>query len=279
MASLAELRADTSSKDSAAGELLVRRVGSVTAMVALVVGTLFLLVDARGGLSNPAALFGLLSNWTSPMTWGVAIIILTLVFEALAVVRAFGNKRANDVLVGVGLFFAAALAVYTGVLLSASQPVPLWNSGALVVLFVASAFLSGTALVLLISRLLAKDESLIGVSQLIASYEKPFLAAGALEALTLFAHLFAVAQAAPAGGATVASLLSGAFALPFWIGIVAIGIAIPLFSEVYTIRRQNGQAAATGTVQLAGFAAIVVGAAVLRILIVVAAQANVISVL
>ncbi|MBE6472208.1 MAG: hypothetical protein E7Z99_01310 [Coriobacteriaceae bacterium] len=280
VASLVELRAagdDGAGVGEAAG-LLVRRIGAVVAVVALVVGTLFLVADARGGLSNPVAFFGLLTNWTSPMTWGVAIIVLTLVFEALATVRAFAGKRGHGALVAVGLVFAALLAVYTGVLLSASQPVPLWNSGALVVLFVASAFLSGSALVLLVARL-AAGEAAEGVDQLIASYGKAFVAVGALEALALFAHLFAVAQVAPAGGATVASLLSGVYALPFWLGIVAVGIAVPLFAEVYAIKRQGSQAAAGGAVQLVGFAGIIVGAAVLRILVVVAAQATVISVL
>ena len=281
VASLVELRAAGDGEDAGAGAaagLLVRRIGAVVAVVALVVGTLFLVADARGGLSNPVAFFGLLTNWASPMTWGVAIIVLTLVLEALATVRAFAGKRGPGALVAVGLVFAALLAVYTGVLLSASQPVPLWNSGALVVLFVASAFLSGSALVLLVARL-AAGEAAEGVDQLIASYGKAFVAVGALEALALFAHLFAVAQVAPAGGATVASLLSGVYALPFWLGIVAVGIAVPLFAEVYAIKRQGSQAAAGGAVQLVGFAAIVIGAAVLRILVVVAAQATVISVL
>jgi len=280
VASLVELRAagdDGAGVGEAAG-LLVRRIGAVVAVVALVVGTLFLVADARGGLSNPVTFFGLLTNWASPMTWGVAIIVLTLVLEALATVRAFAGKRGHGALVAVGLVFAALLAVYTGVLLSASQPVPLWNSGALVVLFVASAFLSGSALVLLVARL-AAGEAAEGVDQLIASYGKAFVAVGALEALALFAHLFAVAQVAPAGGATVASLLSGVYALPFWLGIVAVGIAVPLFAEVYAIKRQGSQAAAGGAVQLVGFAAIVIGAAMLRILVVVAAQATVISVL
>jgi len=280
VASLVELRAagdDGAGVGEAAG-LLVRRIGAVVAVVALVVGTLFLVADARGGLSNPVTFFGLLTNWASPMTWGVAIIVLTLVLEALATVRAFAGKRGHGALVAVGLVFAALLAVYTGVLLSASQPVPLWNSGALVVLFVASAFLSGSALVLLVARL-AAGEAAEGVDQLIASYGKAFVAVGALEALALFAHLFAVAQVAPAGGATVASLLSGVYALPFWLGIVAVGIAVPLFAEVYAIKRQGSQAAAGGAVQLVGFAGIIVGAAVLRILVVVAAQATVISVL
>lgn len=278
-ASLAELRADAENEGLAAAGLLVRRIGSVAAVVALVAGTLFLVADARGGLSNPVAFFGLLTNWASPMTWGVAIIAFALVLEALAAVRAFVGKRGASALVIGGLVFAALLAVYTGVLLSASQPVPLWNSGALVVLFVASAFLSGSALVLLVARLAAKDEVAAGVDELIAGYGKPFVAVGALEALTLFAHLFAVAQVAPAGGATVASLISGAFALPFWVGIVAVGIAVPLIAEVYSVKRQGSEATAGGAVQLVGFAAIVIGAAVLRILVVVAAQATVISVL
>lgn len=282
VASWTELHAGSDGEGSrlARAGVLVRRAGSVAAAVALFAGTLLLVSDARGGLSNPVAFFGLLSNWRSPMTWGTAIIVVTLVLEVLSAVRAFGGKSAGRGLVVANLVFAAALAVYTGVLLGVSQPVPLWNSAALVVLFTASAFLSGSALALLLARLAADDDAVAGVDQLIAGYEKPLVVVGVIEALTLFAHLFVVAQIAPAGAATVASLLTGAFAVPFWLGIVIVGILVPLLAGGHAIKRSGSQeAAATSAVQIAGFVAIIAGAAVLRILIIVAAQATVVSVL
>ena len=56
-----------------------RIIGYLIAPIAVGVGTILLMVDARAGLMNPLRFFGLLTNFSSIMTWGVVILIAFMI--------------------------------------------------------------------------------------------------------------------------------------------------------------------------------------------------------
>ncbi len=127
-----------------------------------------------------------------------------------------------------GSVLGLTLAGYTGVLLAATN-VPLWAKSKLLGgLFTASAMASGSAAVSLVAgRRGAGDETLhrLAMIESAASAAELALAAGY------------VAQS----GRTARPLTSQRFALPFWLGAVGAGAALPLLLHRLAARRSGAR--------------------------------------
>ena len=259
----------------------MKRIAFVIAPVAVAVGTLVLVVDAKAGFANPLRFFLLVSNLNSVMAWGVIIL------------SVFLRTRALDV---VGMVLAVCVAAYTGVLLGdAGLAFPLWNMAILPLLFVVSAASTGIAAVLLVTYLAAPDEV-----EALPFLPKAGLVLPVLE-LVLVAVLLGVTagssgSAAAAGAASVANLVSGAYAVPFWLGFVVVGLVLPFALELARHRGagapkaaavvgaaapgagSDGSAAAAAAgsgkaLALVGEAGVLVGGFMLRYLVIMAALA------
>ena len=85
--------------------------------VAVAVGTLLLIVDAKAGAANPLRLFFLVSNLQSVMSWGVIILCLFLLVSVIDLVLLIVKKSTPAILDGIGLVLAVCVAAYTGILL------------------------------------------------------------------------------------------------------------------------------------------------------------------
>lgn len=105
----------------------LRTIGYVIAPIAVGVGTVLLMVDAKAGLMNPLRFFGLLGNFSSIMAWGVVILIAFMAVSVIALVVMLVKKSTPKALDVVGLVCAVAVAVYTGMLLGDAPGFPLWN--------------------------------------------------------------------------------------------------------------------------------------------------------
>jgi formate-dependent nitrite reductase membrane component NrfD len=126
----------------------------------------------------------------------------------------------------VGSLLGLTLAGYTGVLLAATN-IPLWaRSKLLGGLFTASAFASGTAAISLVaSRRSVPD----GPLHRLAMIES---AVSATELALVAGYL---AQSGPAAR----PLTAKRFALPFWLGAVGAGAALPLLLHRLASRRSG----------------------------------------
>ena len=123
----------------------LRTIGYVIAPIAVGVGTVLLMVDAKAGLMNPLRFFGLLGNFSSIMAWGVVILVAFMAVSAIALVVMLVKKATPKALDVVGLVCAVAVAVYTGMLLGDAPGFPLWNPIVLPLLFLVSATWSRTS--------------------------------------------------------------------------------------------------------------------------------------
>ena len=261
----------------------LRTIGYIIAPIAVGAGTVLLMVDAKAGLMNPLRFFGLLANFSSVMAWGVVILIAFMAVSIAALVIMLAKKRTPKALDIAGMALAVCVAAYTGVLLGdAGLAFPLWNMAVLPVLFVVSAASTGIAAVLLATRLAAPEEA--GALPLLS---KAGLVLPVLE-LVLVAVLLGVTagtsgSGAAAGAASVASLVSGAYAVPFWLGFVGVGLVLPFALELAARRgaRAPKAAAAAGdaapgsgkALALVGEAGVLVGGFMLRYLVIMAALA------
>jgi formate-dependent nitrite reductase membrane component NrfD len=131
--------------------LLQEQVGPSTMMglwiafPALLIGSGFLLADL--GTPQKAILAGKRpgSSWIARGTW-IITLFMVVSFLHLVLVRYLGMGR-EDALVPVLSILGIALAIgtmaYTGILLGASKGIPFWRSGAVPVVFVISALVTG----------------------------------------------------------------------------------------------------------------------------------------
>lgn len=199
------------------------RAGRVIALGAVAVGLVLLMVDAKGGFLHPWRFALLLGNVQSVMTWGVVFLAAFVVIAAVVVVRDLLKKSVPFGLEAAGCGFAIAVAMYTGVLLGVVKTFPLWNSAVLPFLFLVSAMSTGVCAVFLFARLVCPSEV-----EKLAFLERVHGWLPWVETVLVAALLFFVGLSSEAGAASVVALLTGQWALVFWLGFVVVGLALPL---------------------------------------------------
>ena len=244
----------------------IRRVGYIIAPIAVAVGCLLLMVDAKGGLFNPLRFFFIVSNLQSVMSWGVIILCLFIVVSGIALVLNLMKKETPKAIDIIGLVLAVCTAAYTGVLLGAAPGFPLWNIVVMPLLFIVSATSSGFASVLLVAHATGSEEPVALPFLKKTAYILP-----ALEAV-LVVVLFVVAMMTQGSGAeaavaSVMNMVAGSYAPVFWVGFVVVGLVAPVALEVLNARK----ASSAKGLAVAAEACVLVGAFLLRFLVIMAA--------
>ena len=244
----------------------IRRVGYIIAPIAVAVGCLLLMVDAKGGLFNPLRFFFIVSNLQSVMSWGVIILCLFIVVSGIALVLNLMKKETPKAIDIIGLVLAVCTAAYTGVLLGAAPGFPLWNIVVMPLLFIVSATSSGFASVLLVAHATGSEETAALPFLKKTAYILP-----ALEAV-LVVVLFVVAMMTQGSGAeaavaSVMNMVAGSYAPVFWVGFVVVGLVAPVAFEVLNARK----ASSAKGLAVAAEACVLVGAFLLRFLVIMAA--------
>jgi formate-dependent nitrite reductase membrane component NrfD len=158
---------------------------------------------------------------------GACLIILWLAEADVPVFRILGKLAPlTKVLVWVSFVLSPLVITYTGVLLSNTN-VPMWSTVLLPALFVVSAIFTGTAAFRLVQTLFGKGK---GVP---AELGKASIILAILVALALIGYLVI----APAD-----ILVSGSLAPWFWIGVVVIGLAVPVGLDL-AVKKAKGATA------------------------------------
>lgn len=210
----------------------------------------------------------------SPMSWGAWILLL--VYPALllsAVVappdllaamvppvdRMAGWFAARPVwvrrLAWCNVALGTALGIYTGILLGALGARPFWSSAALGPLFLLSGLSSAAAW----GHMTAPDAE---ERRLLAWLDNHFLVA---ELIVLGLFLLSLGTGSAASRAAADLVLGGPYTAVFWVGVVGVGLVVPLFIQSLAVRhRVQHTAVAPVLVLLGGLA--------LRVVIVQAGQ-------
>jgi protein NrfD len=235
--------------------------GSIAAFFGLSLGMLALFLD----LSHKLYVwrFYLALKPLSPMSWGSWILILVYPLLLMWFLGSFdpeaAPRRLRDLLrgahdlavrwrraiLGLNVLVGAALGVYTGILLQTLMARPLWATGLLGPLFLASGMSAGAAFLMLLkeSRTVVRD--LLRWDAAILVVELALLA------------LFFVERYA--GGflekASAGLLVTGPFAGSFFGLVIAGGILVPLLIELGELRGKiRGTVVAPLLVLLGSFA-------------------------
>jgi formate-dependent nitrite reductase membrane component NrfD len=212
----------------------------------------------------------------SPMSWGAWILVLVypallatilvrppawladLVPAAAAASRWIRERPVRVRLIAASnLTLGVALGIYTGILLSALGARPLWNSALLGPLFLLSGLSSAAAFVHMVARNVEEREGL-------ARADNVFLA---MELATIPLLLAGLLSSTEVHKAAAGLFLGGPYTAVFWVGVVGLGIVLPLVIQSLAVRHRVRHTALPPLLVLAGGLA-------LRFVIVYAGQAS-----
>jgi formate-dependent nitrite reductase membrane component NrfD len=240
----------------------------------LVIGLIALFLDL-----NHKAFFWqlyLTIRFESPMSWGAwALLVITPLsiiwcatwikelvpgwrwkYEFLEQLEAFFIKYRMAV-AWVMLIYAVILGVYTGILLSAFNARPLWNTSILGPLFFASSLSTGAAVIMLMAKSHLERNIFSRIDLILIAIE-----------LFLIVHMFMGFQASTQVQIDAANMfLGGPYTEVFWIFVVLIGLVLPAFLEVLELLGYKIPIVITSTLVLTG-------GLFLRFIIVYAGQAS-----
>lgn len=210
---------------------------------ALIIGLLALFLDLR----HKAYFWRLYTTirFESPMSWGAWTLLiitpLSMIWSASylkELVPAWDWKfgwlnrfekfviSQRKIIAWMLVIFAVILGIYTGILLSAFNARPLWNTSVLGFLFLASGLSSGAAVIMWMSKDKTERHLIGKIDLLIIGIE-----------LFLIIHLFMGFLAGPEVQIEAAGLfLGGRFTYTFWIVVVGFGVILPGILEILELR-------------------------------------------
>ncbi len=212
----------------------------------------------------------------SPMSWGawtlMVITPLSIVWAAMHMKDVFpkwdwkfefiekiidffiAKKR---IIAWIMAVYSVLLGIYTGVLLSAFNARPLWNTSILGPLFLASGLSAGAAMIVFFSKNELERRLFSKIDIIIIAAELFFIV-----------HMFMGLLASTEVQIEAAQLfLNGPYTLPFWIFVVFLGMLVPALLEFLELRGQKIPV-------LIPVLLILMGNVMLRFLIVYAGQAS-----
>ena len=184
----------------------------------------------------------------SPMSWGawtlMVITPVSFIWCALHIREIFPKwdwkfrwiyaieeffQRYKNVLAWIMLIYAIILGVYTGILLSAFNARPLWNTSILGPLFLTSGLSAGAAATLVISKDPVERKQFTRIDLALIGIE-----------LFLIVHLFMGLQASTQVQIEAARLfLGGTYTVSFWVFVVILGMLIPALLEFMELRKYH----------------------------------------
>ena len=246
----------------------------LAAPVLLGVGLLALLLD----LSHVWYAWQLFTTirWESPMSWGAwTLLIITPISAVWAaswftdifprwdwkfpIVKEFFHWFNNQRkwVAGILILLSVILGMYTGILLSAFNARPFWNTAILGPLFLTSGLSAGAASTVLFSRSHAERTLFSRIDLILIGTE-----------IFLIVHLFMGFLAGTQVHIEAAELfLGGPYTTSFWIFVVGLGLVIPAFLEILEIFKAKIPAAIPALL-------VIIGGLLLRFIVVDAGQAS-----
>ncbi|MEA3446169.1 MAG: NrfD/PsrC family molybdoenzyme membrane anchor subunit [Bacteroidota bacterium] len=177
----------------------------------------------------------------SPMSWGawtlMAITPLSFIWAAIYIKEIFPKwdwkfdilKQLNEwftenrkAIAWANIILAIILGVYTGILLSAFNARPLWNTSLLGPLFLVSGLSTGAATIMWMSKNPLERKMFSKIDLILISVE-----------LFLIVHLFMGFLASSQVQIEAAQLfLGGEYTVSFWVFVVGMGLIIPAILEI-----------------------------------------------
>lgn len=184
----------------------------------------------------------------SPMSWGawtlMAITPISIIWVAIHIQEFFPKWEWKNVilkdlddffqknkigLAWVTIVLSVILGIYTGILFSAFNARPLWNTSILGPLFLTSGLSAGAATIILFARS-KKERTLFAKIDIMLIVIELFL----------IIHMFMGFRASTQVQIdSVNMFLGGEYTASFWIFVVALGMVVPAILEILELRHKK----------------------------------------
>jgi formate-dependent nitrite reductase membrane component NrfD len=247
----------------------ISKIGAIIAPLAVIGGLISLLAELNQPFRFYTTYFRL--NFSSVLSWGVWIqtifIIIALLYAILWITDS--NESTRKALGYIGSVLAFAIAVYHGMFLTTASTRDLWGSALVPIIFLVSAITTGLAAVLLIASFLSKSN---GTKEGIQRINKHLVGFIGLELFLVLLNAVVLLNASVGARDAMRMLVVGDFSFMFWIGIIIIGLLIPIVIELFGIYLIQDGVVATTFIPLIVSILVLVGGFLLRYLIVTAGQ-------
>ncbi len=209
------------------------------------IGLLALLLD----LSHVLYAWQLFTNirWESPMSWGawtlMIITPLSIAWVAIWMEDIFPRwdwkydelktavnwlKEKRRILAQILILLSIILGMYTGILLSALNARPFWNTSILGPLFLTSGLSASAALIAYFSKTELEKRLFTRIDIILIGIE-----------LFMIVHLFMGHLAGTLVHIQAAEMfLGGAYTVPFWTFVVGLGLLLPVSLELLELKHK-----------------------------------------
>lgn len=218
----------------------------LTILPAMVIGLLFVVSHLTRWWNLPMTLFTAVTEFTfnfqSWMFWGFVILSVHLVFAAIVAFAniefirksiiggLIGGLEGNKLFLAIFAFMGFIATAYSGFLISAAAGIPLWNTALIPVLWVISGGVATVALLELYHVFGWTDERVAHAGLRIG------MGLDVMKLLAILAFLYIAATVSTIGARYGAELMiSGDLAMMTWVGIIGIGIIVPLVLGLYSL--------------------------------------------
>ncbi|MFA9391474.1 MAG: NrfD/PsrC family molybdoenzyme membrane anchor subunit [Prolixibacteraceae bacterium] len=212
----------------------------------LVLGLVFLLLDLKHKLYFWQLYTTI--NLESPMSWGAWVLMIitpvSLIWSALYIKNIFPKwdwkfeiveeileffNKYKVALAWIMMVTSVILGIYTGILLSAFNARPLWNTSILGPLFLTSGLSTGAAAIILMSKSHAERLAFAKIDLLLIAIE-----------IFLIVHMFMGFRASTQVQIEASRLfLGGEFTALFWVLVMGIGLVIPAVLELGELNKKK----------------------------------------
>jgi len=214
--------------------------------VLLIVGLICLFLDLR----HKAFFWQLYTTLRiqSPMSWGAWVLMLvtplSFIWCALHMKELWPEwdwkyswlkelekffDRYKVVVAWIMMLSSVILGIYTGILFSAFNARPLWNTSILGPLFLTSGLSAGAAAIVLLSKNISERQVFARIDLMLIGIE-----------LFLIVHMFMGFLASTQVQIDAAELfLGGPYTAVFWIFVVTLGMVFPAILEVLELRKYH----------------------------------------
>lgn len=252
------------------------------AVISLVVGLFALVAELEKPLQGLILFqsFVNLSSWMAIGAWLLFCAVIIFVLSALFTTEksavwigqvikplAKHRDRINKALAIIGIPFALAVAIYTGILLGAAPSIPLWSTWLLPALFTVSALDTGVAAISIYSVLFEKDKSAESLRPL---FERVIAVLIVIEVIVLTVFLTTMLGGTQSQMLSAQLITEGPLSVFFWVLVVAVGLVIPLITAVVQIvlsRKRKKEAGKSVALPVGGAAGALIGGFTLRYIV------------
>ena len=207
----------------------IGRVGVILATVLLIIAPLFLLLHI--GMPQRAWHLFTYLNLSSPITWGSFLLVLYPINCLIYAYFMFKEKKKETKIFGfIGIPLAILVHGYTGFILAFGKARALWNTALMPILFLASAIVSGIALMILVyiikERFFSKSKTIS--LDLVFSLSKLLAWAIVFDLFLVGCDLIVLSISHTDAQAAARLILSGKFSLLFILVENVLGKILPL---------------------------------------------------